>query len=742
MRFPTDAKHPSGKHFHPADPNPQPGQTNSYGVNDHYRRVGEQLVGPWQLAASAVLTYDAPSPWLPSGGGRAGKTTMPAALPGGHMLFVWSPGEVHVAGGQTAYPDMKVCYAKDGRLDDPQDVIVLKENSSYHYMHPKPVVEYFDIYGIVRPKRLLDTPNDGTAHPFLPKGSPMATTGTSSVYNRESSWPASYTDAWSQPLINNYGQITAFRNVGQDTYRFENDDIYAAQVVVDMARVDTRYVALNGNFRTHNIGQQIWGVLGEIPVRKTNAQGQTVLDPLGNPDTSYEVRIPANVPFHHRILDRDGLTLTSEQTWHSARPGERKIDCGGCHAHSVDTPFLQFSQTAAARPGYNVTDFALQTPMLDRDAQGRPTVTVHPEKVRIVEYFRDVKPILDAKCASCHAGPTAPKGLDLSVSSAWDKLAYKRDPKVPYQSSHQATRYVRYNSATQSSLVWKIFGRRLDGRTNAERSDDWDYLGDIMPPPGSPPLTFEEKRTIALWVDLGCVVDLTPGVSSPADPFDDQMKPSLVLGGIRTDYNEAPVPPLTVSAYDAHSGIDPQSLSIVITRANGQKTLDLAAGMNVQEGQVYQFDINARLAGFADYRHTIDISIADQAGNVTRRKIELSPLSLDYRQTTWPIGGTARLTVDRAKPNETVVFLGSHHGLGNGPRLFRSNLYGGDFTLDLIMPIWLLAAVPASAQGSASFDVSIPGGIPPIPFFTQAVVFRGRWLDWSVKTQPLWADIQ
>lgn len=741
VRFPVDGQDPSGHHFYPADKSPLPGQTNSYGVNDHYRRVAEQLVGSWQLAPTGVLAYDAASPFLPSGA-RAGKSTMPAAIPGGHMLFVWSPGEVHVAGGEDAVPDMKICFGKDGWLNSPDDVIILAQRPSHHYMHPKPLVPYYDIHGVARPARLVDTPNDGSSHPVLPAGAPLATTGTSSVYNRESGWPNSYTDAWSQPLINNYGQITAYRNLGQDSYPFPDSEIWAAQVVVDMARVDTRYGSLNGNLKTHNIGDQIWGVLGEVPLRKTDAQGRVILDPNGDPDTSYEVLIPANVPFHHRIIDRNGVTLTAEQTWHSARPGERKTNCGGCHAHSVESMSLPFSQTVAGQPGYSIRDFAFETPMVGRDAQGNPTVNVRPEKVRVVEYFRDVKPIFDAKCVSCHSGASPAAGLNLQVTDAWEELAYRRDNAVPYPSGHQATRYVRYNSAAQSSLVWKVFGTRLDGRANEDRTDDWDYTGSMMPPPGSPPLTFEEKRTIAMWVDLGCLVDLTPGVAAVADPFDDQMKPTLVVGGIEGDHNEAPLPPLTVSAFDVHSDIDPSSLSVVITRADGQVSPNLANGINAVDGTVYSFDLDSRLGAYPDREHTVDISVADTAGNIARRTLKVTPLTLRFSQGPWVIGSKATLTVDGARPGELVYFMGSFQGPGIGPALFPHQHYGGVFSLDLVMPISIFATVPADARGTATIDLAIPIDLPPLAYHTQAMVLRGRWLGWSLKTRPMWADVQ
>ena len=77
-----------------------------------------------------------------------------------------------------------------------------------------------------------------------------------------------------------------------------------------------------------------------------------------------------------------------------------------------------------------------------------------------------------------------------------------------------ASRYLRPFQSRRSLLVWKIFGQRLDGWSNADHPTesmpgnpatlppgaaandaDLDYTGTAMPPPGSPvpPLTIDER---------------------------------------------------------------------------------------------------------------------------------------------------------------------------------------------------------------------------------------------------------
>lgn len=630
VRFPAHSGHPSGNDFHGVSPSS--GTWNNYGVNDHYMRVGETLATPWTLYGAlnyGSLSADESSPLMPDGS-RAGKCTMPAAAPGGNLLLVWSHGNVNDLNRPTPeLPHMKVCLAPGGSAPLRQQMIVLKESATWHYLYPRPVVTYAAIHGIPRPAVLPETSNDGAATPALPAGAPYATTGTSSVYNRESRWPPSYNDPWDVNIVNNYALGTAFFNVGQDSYAFANGEIWAAQVVADMSHIDRRYATLAARLRSHNNGNQVWGVLGEIPLRKFQPGGAPLLDPQGNPDTSYEVRIPADVPFHNRLVDRNGLMLTAEWTWHSARPGERKTNCGGCHAHSVGSVPLDFAQTAAAAPGAPIADFALQTPMLTQDAQGNPAIAVRPEKVRVVEYHRDVKPILDAKCAGCHGDVNPAAGLDLQGADAWNALAYVSGSLYGH---HQATRWVRRHAATQSLLVWKAFGQRLDGRTNAARAGDVDYTGDPMPPPSSPvpPLTFDEKRTLALWIDLGCLVDLVPSGPAIGDPFDDQMKPVLAVQGPR-GYVAGPLPPLRLGVYDLHSGIDPASLQVRVAPPGQPAGPNLASGLAVADGQAVTIPLPALPAA---QWHRIQISVRDLAGNISRREISFASVPPAAAATT------------------------------------------------------------------------------------------------------------
>ena len=236
-------------------------------------------------------------------------------------------------------------------------------------------------------------------------------------------------------------------------------------------------------------------VLGEIPLRKFAADGSPILDPEGNPDTSFLAKIPADTPFTFQTLDRHGVVLNAAQTWHQVRPGEVRTDCGGCHAHSQQP--LDFERTAAARPDYQVWDLVHQTPLVTRTADGKNGLKVVEAPVVNVEFLRDIRPILDRSCVSCHGG-SAPAGnlrlddratytvelarshgrisLPMALPGDYARLAHDQDAQWGYKAVaaggkwrlYQASRYIRMLQSRRSLLTWKVFGKRMDGWTNAD----------------------------------------------------------------------------------------------------------------------------------------------------------------------------------------------------------------------------------------------------------------------------------
>jgi hypothetical protein len=183
-----------------------------------------------------------------------------------------------------------------------------------------------------------------------------------------------------------------------------------------------------------------------------------------DPDGSFQIQVPANLPIQLQALDSDGIALRSS-AWIWAKNRENR-GCIGCHEDGERTP-------------ENVMAQALTHPAVK--------LTLAPERRRTVDFRRDIMPILAARCASCHAAAPLPL---ISAQPAYKSLLA----------------HVQPDRARTSPLVWRIYGRNT--------SRPWDGVAAVavspMPPAGSPPLSAEEKRAIAEWIDLGAHWDALP----------------------------------------------------------------------------------------------------------------------------------------------------------------------------------------------------------------------------------------
>lgn len=596
-----------------------------------------------------------------AGGVRVGKFTHPSAAPGNDLLAVWTPGPANDLNRPTTVPyyDGGLYLIPGGNVvNGPTDLVLIKNDPNYNEAWPRAVVPYHDVHGVDQPDVLPWLPNDGTAHAVLPAGTATGLVGTSSLSKRES-FPG-FVPPWSNTFDGldafntaENGQSSNWEWQGADAGRYDDADIWAIRLLAMEPNTHRSYgphIGPSGGPLFSSHAMERLRILGEIPLRKTEAGGAPLLDPEGNPDTSFLARIPADTPFTFQTLDRRGLVLNMAQTWHQVRPGEARYDCGGCHAHS-QLP-LDFHATAAGQPGFPVADLVHETPLLSADAGGSPTTRVEPVPAVTVEFLRDVRPLLQRSCTPCHTknAPNPPGNLvldDLATTNGvpgdYARLADDRQarwgyPPVGPTSWRQtnASRYVRSFQSRRSLLVWKIFGARLDGWTNADHptestpgveatlpnganpnAADLDYTGTIMPPPGSgvPALSADEKLTIARWVDLGCPIDQT---TNGHGWFLDDLRPALDVTLPRPGWNSGELGSLLIGAADGDSGLAAGSLSITADvsmagRAPGAELADLATA--VGDG-IWSVAVSPTLTDVANAH--LRVAVADQQGNVTR----------------------------------------------------------------------------------------------------------------------------
>ena len=540
-------------------------------------------------------------------GDWAGKVTHPAGAPGNDVLVTYSPGPANSLNRPTTLPayDAGLALIPGGvPVTSEADMHFIRNDPAWNEMQPRPVVPYSAIYGVEEPASLPWLSNDGGQHPALEPGTPFGLVGSSSFYRRDTD-PAVSASGFDGFDAFNSNQNQADSNwswQGAAAGKYEDADIHAVRILSMEPSSNVGRgpgIGNNGIKGFSNHANERLRILGEIPLRKWEG-GAPVLDPDGNPDTSFLARIPADTPFTFQTLDKDGLVLNMSQTWHQVRPGEMRADCGGCHAHS-QLP-LDFGETAAARANYTIPDLALKTPLLSKDRAGETVVVETLERYLDVEYHRDIEPILQRSCIGCHSdttpgGPAAMLRLDdTSVvdgyDNTWNRLA--RDgaaehgiPPVISTGSwrnHNASRYIRKFQSRRSLLAWKVFGRRLDGWTNDDHPTeavpgdpstlpagaspnqaDIDYTGTIMPPPASgyPPLSEDEKITIARWIDLGApITSQSPGVLADLGWFADELRPVISVALPQAGRGAAPLERIRLGLFDYYSGLDPSSLSV------------------------------------------------------------------------------------------------------------------------------------------------------------------------------------
>jgi hypothetical protein len=206
--------------------------------------------------------------------------------------------------------------------------------------------------------------------------------------------------------------------------------------------------------------------------------GDTELDP----DGSFHLSVPPNIPIQVQLLDDSGMALRSS-SWFWTKNKENR-GCIGCHEDSELTP-------------ENVFPSALGHPAAQ--------LMLPPARRRTVSFRTDVMPVLASKCATpaCHGGGAEPALNSKAGDQGWS-VVYRRllDPNG---AGKDRVALVNPGRARTSRLVWAILGRNT--------SQPWDNSAAFkstmkrMPPDGATSLTDDEKRIFIEWIDLGAQLD-------------------------------------------------------------------------------------------------------------------------------------------------------------------------------------------------------------------------------------------
>lgn len=145
-----------------------------------------------------------------------------------------------------------------------------------------------------------------------------------------------------------------------------------------------RLITYNYNYRgmgSHSLvgqesGWDVKSILGTVPVAA---------------DGSAMFGVPANTPIALQPLDQDGRALQLMRSWLTARPGET-LSCVGCHEDANSTPVVNRPLSSSRSP----------------DA-----IAPFHGPARGFSYEREVQPLLNQYCISCHNGSKREDGLTL-----------------------------------------------------------------------------------------------------------------------------------------------------------------------------------------------------------------------------------------------------------------------------------------------------------------------------------------
>ncbi|MDA0589600.1 MAG: hypothetical protein O2820_15805 [Planctomycetota bacterium] len=591
-------------------------------------------------------------------GSWMGKVTHPAAAPNNDLLLVWSGGPANDLSRpvRTPYYDGGLYRLHGGsKVESHRDLQLIKNDPKYNEMQPRPVVRFRDVYGVDEPATIEPLANDGSQSPALPEGTPFGIIGTSSFFKRNTTpgTGSAKFDGLDPFNTSENGASSNWNTQGADAGKYTNEDIFAVRILSMEPTSHLSYGDPTGYRSFSNHANERLRILGEIPLRKTDKSGREILDPEGNPDTSFAAKIPADVPFTFQTLDQNGHVLNMSQTWHQLRPGEVRYNCGGCHAHAQKG--LDFSQTFAAKDEYKTVDLSHAAQLLKpAESETRNAEIAHASAGAVdVEYYRDIKPIFARSCVKCHSKDgDAKAGLVLDddeivggFENTYHRLAndsratYGRKPVIKNGQWRQtnASRYIRQFQSRRSLLTWKVYGKRLDGWSNddhptesipgdastlpegANPNDaDIDFVGSIMPPAksGVPALTAEEKLTIARWIDLGCPISRAAGEEGQGW-FLDELRPTLTLTSPRRGDN-GPIGKIILGAHDYYSGLEEKSLLVTADfeidgLAAGQ---NLAARFEKSHDGVFEWKLKQPLTSLR--QGTLTVSVKDRQGNTAQ----------------------------------------------------------------------------------------------------------------------------
>lgn len=217
-------------------------------------------------------------------------------------------------------------------------------------------------------------------------------------------------------------------------------------------------LSMNGSFTLKRI-------LGTVPVE---------------PDGSAYFEAPALRSIYFAALDDQGRTVRRMQSFITLMPGET-TGCVGCHEHRTDTGRIASLPAAMARAASRIEPIA--------------------DIPDVIDYPRDVQPILDKHCVRCHSAEK-PEGRVVLTGdyNEWFTVSYyalfaARQISDGWGYSEDGNHAPREFGSSASELMKKLDGRHYEVK-----------------------LSDHERTLVQLWIDTGAMYPGTYAALRPGIP--------------------------------------------------------------------------------------------------------------------------------------------------------------------------------------------------------------------------------